>query len=421
MKNRIGKIIKRHAIAFGGLLLATTVMSGTLHAEADALQSVSVLSFSTNNVLFVGDSKAGAIHAYELGTAPMAKESKAYNLTDINQTIADALGTSTDQIAVKDLAVHPASKVAYVGVTRGHGDKAMPVIVTIDQSGAISPFDPETLKSSTYTLKNPISAELVVWNNVKARTLAITDIDYVDGELFVAGLSNADFSSTLHRISYPFNKAQKTSSIEMYHAVHSQNETRAPIRTQAIVKLGGKLHVLGAYTCTPLVTIPLDQLKDGAHVTAKTIAELGYGNTPIDVVAYQAYNMQSQKMEDFVMVTNKQRGTQVFPLASLESTVDQEGIKPGTMKNPFGKMAPQHMMVPMAGLLHIADQDQQFMTALRRDLETGNLDLVSFRKGAYFRLSDFVSEYMLPGYEYSEDSVQMKGFQDLLKKDEGYL
>ena len=55
-----------------------------------------------------------------------------------------------------------------------------------------------------------------------------------------------------------------------------------------IVTLGGREYILAAYTCTPLVTIPLDSIRDGAHVSGKTIAELGYGNTPIDFISYMA-------------------------------------------------------------------------------------------------------------------------------------
>ena len=49
---------------------------------------------------------------------------------------------------------------------------------------------------------------------------------------------------------------------------------------------GGKPYLVAAYTCTPIVTIPLDELKDGAHIRGKTIAELGYGNTPAGMIAY---------------------------------------------------------------------------------------------------------------------------------------
>jgi hypothetical protein len=391
--------------------------------SSTAVKSISVLTISQDNVLFVGDSVAAAVHAFELGAGEPTEDSKSYNLIGIDSKIADALGAPPEQIYIKDLAVHPVTKLAYVGVTRGDGENAIPVVVTVDHSGKVSALDLDGFPSSSHALPNPIDADFEMWNEVKARTLAITDIDAIDGEVIVAGLSNADFASTLYRIPFPFDGTASTSSIEMYHAAHNQNETRAPIRTQAILNLNGKPHVLGGYTCTPLVTIPLEDLKDGAHVTAKTIAELGYGNAPVDVLAYKSMNMFTKQVEEYVMVTNKQRATFVFPLAAITGTLGQASLKPGDLKNAMAGniIAPPHARVPMAGLMHVADQDMQFITALRRDGESGKLDLVSMRKGVNFRLSDFLSEYMLPGYTYEKGTEPVKQFQDMMKKDEGYL
>ena len=47
------------------------------------------------------------------------------------------------------------------------------------------------------------------------------------------------------------------------------------------------------------------------------------------------------------------------------------------------------------------------------NLETGRLQLISFKKGLYFRLTDHVSEYMLPGYAFPEGQGQLARFQDM--------
>ena len=46
-------------------------------------------------------------------------------------------------------------------------------------------------------------------------------------------------------------------------------------------------YILAAYTCTPLVKIPLSDLKPGAKVKGVTIADLGSGNQPLDMVPYK--------------------------------------------------------------------------------------------------------------------------------------
>jgi len=44
---------------------------------------------------------------------------------------------------------------------------------------------------------------------------------------------------------------------------------------------------MASYTCTPLVLFPLDGLKNGVHSKGRTVAELGSGNSPLDMVSYE--------------------------------------------------------------------------------------------------------------------------------------
>jgi len=48
------------------------------------------------------------------------------------------------------------------------------------------------------------------------RVQSITDMAYQDGRLFVAGLSNEEFSSKLRALSYPFTTADNGASVEIY-------------------------------------------------------------------------------------------------------------------------------------------------------------------------------------------------------------
>jgi len=77
---------------------------------------------------------------------------------------------------------------------------------------------------------------------------------------------------------------------------------------------GGKPYLVAAYTCTPIVTIPLDELKDGAHIRGKTIAELGYGNTPADLIAFT--KTDQGKTEDFLLLVNFERGSSIIPVVA---------------------------------------------------------------------------------------------------------
>jgi hypothetical protein len=238
--------------------------------------------------------------------------------------------------------------------------------------------------------------------------------------LFVAGLSNQDFASTLRRIPYPFTDKQTMTSVEIYHTSHNQIETRAPVRVMSFATLGGAPYIIAAYTCTPLVTIPLEDLKDGAHIKGKVIAELGYGNTPADMISYSAKDA-SGKQQDLLMLLNYHRSGNVIPISGIEAA----NVKPGIDKPvPPGQIVGvQETPAPLVGATRIDNIDDQFFIVVRRALETDTLQLVSFDKAMLFRLTDFVSEYNFPQYSYNNDEYQLKYFKpvhDLLKKQEGY-
>jgi hypothetical protein len=389
---------------------------------AQDIQSINVMIFGPDNILFVGDSYSSKVFALELENVTASSESQAFNLSDLDRRIASHLGVSVDQVTVNDLAVHPRSREAYLGVMRGHGQHAIPILLAVSQKGDIRDIDWANIQYSSVTLDNPPEEELLFWKTVPARSLSITDIEYSNGEVFVAGLSNADFASTLYRIPYPFTNDVKASSIEIYHAVHNQNETRAPIRTFSIVNLEGKAHLLAAYTCTPLVTIPIEDLQHGSHVCGKTIGELGYGNTPIDMLSFRAPGADG--LEDYVLISNKARDGMVINLKEIAASNAKEGLSTPVQLPQQVTAGINFTAAPLAGVLHIDNQDEQFFLAVRRHLETGRLELVSIRKGFYFRLSDFINEYDFPDYRYPENDPFQQGYvrkaHELLKTDEGH-
>ena len=93
------------------------------------------------------------------------------------------------------------------------------------------------------------------------RLSSITDLAFVDGQVYVAGLSNEEFASNLRAIPFPFKEATKGASIEIYHGAHGAYETRSPVRTFAAYEIDNEMNLLAAYTCTPLVRIPVSALQ----------------------------------------------------------------------------------------------------------------------------------------------------------------
>ncbi|MEM9422960.1 MAG: hypothetical protein AAF986_10760, partial [Pseudomonadota bacterium] len=291
------------ALTFAGANVAT--------AQDANLKSAGALAFDNGNVLFIGDAKAGMVHAfdmtdtfndqsgYQLGRAQTFEGRTIFN--NLDQEIAAILGVKAEEIAINDMVVHKPSKQIFLSVHRGLGPDAEAAIISVN-NGAVELVDLKNASHSSMSV-GPVPTTETLEFGQPLNTLAITDIDYYNGEIFVAGVSNEEFSSKLRRIAYPFTDEISTSSIEIWHAVHAQYETRAPIITQTIAELNGEPTLVAIYACTPIVRIPLAELTDGAEVKGTMIGEMGFGNTPLDIVPYvNAWDGSSN-----VVVTNTNR------------------------------------------------------------------------------------------------------------------
>ena len=149
----------------------------------------------------------------------------------------------------------------------------------------------------------------------KKRQEAITQMAYTKGTLYVAGLSNEEFASKLRTIPFPFVAADKGTSIEIYHGSHGKIETASPIRTFTPYEVKGEANILAAYTCTPLVRIPVSQLKAGEKVKGMTIAELGNHNVPLDMIVY------TKGGKEYVLMANSAHGVIKLPADGIASAM----------------------------------------------------------------------------------------------------
>ena len=389
---------------------------------ADAPMSASVLEFADAETLFVADSAGGMIHAYTLpdaGTAPEAMQ--PYNILDLDALMSDALGAEVRGITYHDLEVHPTTQDAYVAASVTVDGVRQPAVVSVTRDGVVTALDLSNLPSTAYEIADAPDDAVTFWRDIRATTFTVTDLDFADGELFVSGLSTGEFASTLRRVAFPFDDSAASTGIEIYHAAHGQTETRAPIRAMSVVDVAGTPTVVAAYTCTPLVTIPVSDLEDGAKVSGRTIGELGYGSTPLEVLSFTAFDREGNG-QPLVLVINREMDADLITLpASGRGLGDRPASRSPSViwaTRPASTTTP----IPLSGVFQAAEQDAQFLLTLRRNINTGAMDLVSFRKGVYLRLSEFVSEYNFPDYQYADNqfSEQTRMFQNMLKVDEGF-
>lgn len=301
-------ILRSFCVVVAGLFLATVSQAAHhgSHGKTGSLElhSSGSLAFGPDGVLFVADQKVAKILAVETGDTKMAKSGATYKVKDIDAKVAAALGTSPDQILINDVAVNPASRNVYLSVSRGKGADAQAVILKVNTKGKISHFDLSNVKYSEAVIPNAPEDKITGQGRRASnkRMSVVTDMAFVNDQLVVAGLSNEEFASTLRAIPYPFKKVNAGASIEIYHGAHGKYETHSPVRTFVPFDIGGDVHVVAAYTCTPLVTFPLSDLKPKAHVMGKTIAELGNRNRPLDMIVY------SKAGSDYLLMANSARG-----------------------------------------------------------------------------------------------------------------
>lgn len=368
--------------------------------SAQSLSSAGALAFDTGNTLFVGDAKAGLVHAfdltdavtdqanYQLGRAQTFEGRTIFNHLDVE--IAALLGVEAADIAINDMVVHKSTKQIFLSVHRGHGPDAEAVIIAVN-NGALELVDLASADHSSMSV-GPVPAAETLEFGQPLNTLAITDIDYYNGELFVAGVSNEEFSSKLRRIPFPFTDEISTSSIEIWHAVHAQYETRAPIITQTIAELNGEPTLIAIYACTPIVRIPLAELTDGAEVRGTMIGEMGFSNTPLDIVPY----VNGWDGTSNVVVTNTNRSAASINLeaiASAEAMPHGEGVQ-----NVFSVEGVYQFPLPMSGTLHLDTLDETYALVVRHSPEDArNIQLHTVPMPFFFDRADHIVEMNFDG------------------------
>jgi hypothetical protein len=246
------------------------------------------------------------------------------------------------------LAVNPASGNAYLSVSRGKGPDAKPALVKVDQKGKLDVLDLKDVKFASIMLPNA---------SQKNRNDAVTGMAYTDGKLIIAGLSNEEFASNLRVVAVPFKEADKGSGVEIYHGAHGKLETASPVRTFALYEIKGEQNVLAAYTCTPLVRFPVSDLKPGTKVKGTTIAELGNGNRPLDIITYEKGG------KTYLLITNSVRGVMKV------TTEDIDKVEPITKPAKPKTGLSYETIEDLKGIKQLAKLDKMHALVIREGKE----------------------------------------------------
>lgn len=247
------------------------VQTGTV-----TIKRIGRMSFAPNGVLLIADIGSGAVVAIETGDAGPVNKLKS-RVNDVDKKIAAALGVSTADLSIADMAVNPESGIIYVSAIRKTDNTS--AIITFDANGKLTIMD----LTDTRFVRVP----LPVGEGSQIR--AISGVEYTDGRVLAAGQSNEEFSSKIFSLPLPLThgKSGDTFSTETYHVAHGRWETRAPIQSFIPYSEGGEDYVVGSFACTPIAKFKVTDIAKDSKIKGTSVVELGSGNRPIDMFTYE--------------------------------------------------------------------------------------------------------------------------------------
>ena len=309
MRAVLAKTFLLAAFIVSASLSPTSARAVAVTGQGPSLTSIGPLTFAPDGTLFAADNQSAALYAFELGAQATGGAPGAKGLDAIDQKLAALAGTAAGELTITDLAVHPQTRNAYVSVMRGRGADATAALFRVDGAGKIDMVALPSVKFQRVELPNAPAANATGRRN--PRNDSVTDLAFTSGRLWVAGLSNEEFSSKLRAVPYPFSTIDAGASLEIYHGNHKSVETASPVYTFVPTTINGQPHLIAGYLCTPLVRFPVDSLKTGEKVRGTTVAELGAGNRPLDMVLYK------KDGADFLLMSNSSRGVMKIRTADV--------------------------------------------------------------------------------------------------------
>ena len=364
-------------------------MSGAAESSQGTvkLQYAGALTFSPDGVLFIGDNISGAVFAYPTGQA--VASAAPLDVVGVDGRIAELLKAPKASVHINGMAVHPTSHDVYLSVSYGSG---RPAVVKVSPAGVVSELDLTRASHTSWIIPNPPTPDehfrdrtgdlplpTAARDHLKAatsmRSMTIVDLKFHDGQVFVAGISNEEFSSTLRRVTYPFDGQSSSTSVRIYHVAHERYETRAPIRAMGFATIDGQDTLIAAYTCSPIVLIPTADLKDGAKVTGRTVGDMGNGQ-PLSLVSISFAGQPS------IFVTNVAHGPRVIPISGLQNVTaylpdnsPHGGVGDWRPEYPLGPVGKELMFIGSS--LYADKLDDKYLVSVTRDAPSGDLNLQS--------------------------------------------
>ncbi|MEL7006352.1 MAG: hypothetical protein AAFN93_27040, partial [Bacteroidota bacterium] len=293
---------------------------------------------------------------------------ESFSLQDIESKLGNLLGTTAKGVVIHDFAVNPISQNIYMAVSRSDANQLgfwkLPndvayanILLKLKPDGSMEEVSLANISHSVTALPSVIEEGKQNFRKSDLRTEAITDIEYYEGKLYVAGLSNEEFASSLQVLPFPFNEeSAKVNTIEVWHVAHGKSETQSPIRSFMPYTLAGEKQLLAVYTCTPLVSISLNSLQGSSHVKGKTLAEMGAGNMPIDIISYV------REGKEYILVSNASKAL----LRIDPDNIAKQKELTGKLESGAYTAGVKYDALSRVGIMHIDNLNENNVLVLQR-------------------------------------------------------
>ena len=267
-------------------LLASALTGGSFGTAAEVLRNpvtgtptlktISVIRFAPGGVLLIGDGPGSQLVAVQTNDS-QKQQWEQTTVEGITDKLAARIGIPAKELEIRSMAVHPESRKVYFAVANTRTKKA--VILTVDSRGTINEF----------ALENVPHVVVPLPKGEQSPVTRITDLAWMGDRVLIGATASEEFAAKVCSIPAPLDANSKglAFSTETYHVSHRKWETRAPMTTLMPYEQGGRKFVVGAFACTPVVRYPLDEVQPGAKVKGESVIELGSGNQPRGMFAYE--------------------------------------------------------------------------------------------------------------------------------------
>ncbi len=348
--------------AFLSLLLALPASAALLDSAQTGglkLKSISSISFGKDGLLLVADPASQSVTAIQ--TAETGAKARPGKVADLTSAIAGGLGTTAENITIKDMTVNPATGTVYLAVQRRPDNASL--LITVDAAGKIAPFNAEKLSWASVTLPGGTASKVT----------NITDVAFDGERVFATGTCNEEFASRIFTIPVPVKHGSTAGviSAETYHVAHRKWETKAPIQSFIPYHAQDADYVVGAFACTPVAKFRVDDIESGAKVKGVSMVELGSGNRPLDLFDYtdksgkQWVVVHTQRFKDNAFGPSKFWGARVS-MDYINAAEDKANEK-ATWRDVKAKTGPEGIEIVDAlfGAVQVDKIDDQSAVVLR--------------------------------------------------------